>query len=48
MINKITVTSVHKRIVPSELSVTVAERAEVTRGLSDGGCRRISATAPAI
>ena len=26
-----------KRTVPSELSVTVAERAEVTKGFSDGG-----------
>ena len=48
MINKITVTSMHKRTVPSEPSVTVAERAEVTKGFSDGGCRRISAIAPAI
>ena len=48
MINKITVTSVHERTVPSEPSVMMAEGAEVTRGFSDGGCHRISATAPAI
>ena len=37
MINKITVTSMHECTVPSEPSVVVAKRAEVTREFSDGG-----------
>ena len=48
MINKITVTRVHGCTVHSEPSVMVAKRVEVTREFSDGGYRRILATAAAI
>ena len=37
MINQITIMSVHECTVPSEPSVMVTKRAEVTKEFSDGG-----------